>query len=68
MAELMVLRIVTEAVLVGTGLFLVSEYFREMRESKVRKWRRQIDASGNVLSHRAADIKDASMRRAGMDI
>ena len=49
MAELEVLRIVTWTVLVGTGLFLVSEYFREMRESKVRKWRRQIDASGNVL-------------------
>lgn len=68
MAELMVLRIVTWTVLVGTGLFLVSEYFREMRESKTRKWRRQIDASGKVLSHRAADIKDAAMRKAGMDI
>lgn len=68
MAELMVLRIVTGTVLVGTGLFLVSEYFREMRESKVRKWRRQIDASGKVLSHSAADIKDTAMRKAGMDI
>lgn len=68
MAELMVLRIVTATVLVGTGLFLVSEYFREMRESKTRKWRRQIDASGKVLSHKAADIKDAAMRKAGMDI
>ena len=68
MAELEVLRIVTWTVLVGTGLFLVSEYFREMRESKVRKWRRQIDASGKVLSNRAADIKDAAMRKAGLDI
>lgn len=68
MAELMVLRIVTETVLVGTGIFLVSEYFREMRESKVGKWRRQIDASGKVLSHRAADMKDAAMRKSGIDI
>lgn len=68
MAELEVLRIVTETVLVGTGFFLVSEYFREMRESSPRKWRRQIDASGKVLSQRAADIKDAAVRKAGMDI
>jgi hypothetical protein len=68
MAELMVLRIVTWTVLVGTGLFLVSEYFREMRESRARKWRRQIDASGNVLSNRAADIKDEAMRKVGLDI
>lgn len=68
MAELMVLRIVTETVLVGTGLFLVSEYFREMRESRVKKWRRQIDASGKVLSHRAAELKDAALERAEVSI
>lgn len=68
MAELEALRIVTATVLVGTGLFLVSEYFREMRESKTRKWRRQIDASGKVLNNRAADIKDEAMRKVGLDI
>lgn len=65
MAELMVLKVATATVLAGTALFLVGEFFREMRESRPRRSRRQIDASGKVLSRRAADIKDAAMRKAG---
>ena len=66
MAELEVLRIVTWTVLVGTCAFLISEYFREMRESNTRKWRRQIDASGHVLSPRAAELKERALRKAGV--
>ena len=67
MAELEVLRAVTVAVLLGTCAFLISEFFREMRESKPRSWRRQIDASGHVLSNRAADIKADALRKAGIE-
>lgn len=65
MAELMVLKVATATVLAGTAMFLVGEFFREMRETRPGRTRRQIDASGKVLSRRAAEIKDAAMRKAG---
>ena len=61
-----VLRAATGAVLAGTCAFLISEFFREMRESRNRCRPRRIDASGHVLSGRAAELKEEALRRAGL--
>lgn len=65
MAELEVLRAVTATVILGTCAFLISEFFRDMRESRNRRWTRRIDASGHVLSDRAAELKEEALRKAG---
>lgn len=64
--ELDILRAATGAVLVGTCAFLISEFFREMRESRNRCRPRRIDASGHVLSGRAAELKERTLWKAGV--
>lgn len=67
MSEMMeILRVATGAVLAGTCAFLVSELFREMRESRTRSRPRRIDASGRILSERAAELKADALRKAGL--
>lgn len=66
MSEIDILRAATGAVLAGTCAFLISEFFREMRESSNRSRPRRIDASGNILSGRAAELKEEALRRAGL--
>ena len=65
MSEMEILRVATGAIVAGTCAFLVSEFFREMRESSGRSRPRRIDASGRVLCKRAAELKGEALRKAG---
>lgn len=65
MSELDILRAATGAVLAGTCAFLITEFFREMREGRDRSRPRRIDASGRVLGKRASELKSEALRKAG---